>query len=110
MENNELNQLPPAQEPPKENKKMAAALCAILIGTFGVHKFILGYKTEGIIILVINLVMILITVVTCGLGIFITGPVWGIMGTLALIEGIIYLTKTDEQFYEIYQKNKRPWF
>jgi hypothetical protein len=29
---------------------------------------------------------------------------------LGLIEGIIYLTKTDAEFYETYQKNKKPWF
>jgi hypothetical protein len=32
------------------------------------------------------------------------------MGLVGLIEGIIYLTKSDEEFYEIYQENKRGWF
>ncbi len=107
----EPNQLPPSpQQPPVENKKLAAGLCAIMIGTLGIHKFVLGYNTEGIIILVINLVLIIITVITCGFGIIITGPIMAVMGIMALIEGVIYLTKTDEEFYEIYQKNRRPWF
>src|SRR5882724_4386401 len=46
------------------DKKLAAGLCGILLGGFGVHKFILGYTTEGIL-------EIVITVCTCGVGHFI---------------------------------------
>jgi TM2 domain-containing membrane protein YozV len=74
------------------DKKIAAGLCGILIGGLGVHKFILGYTTEGII-------EIVITVFTCGLGHFI-----------GLIEGIIYLTKSDEEFVRTYIQNKKGWF
>jgi TM2 domain-containing membrane protein YozV len=75
-----------------DNKKVIAGVLGILLGGFGVHKFILGYTKEGII-------QIIITFVTCGIG-----------SIVGLIEGIIYLTKSDEEFYETYQKNKRPWF
>ena len=64
----------------------------IVIGSLGIHKFILGYTQEGII-------QIVITIVTCGLG-----------GIIGLIEGIIYLTKTDEEFYQTYQVGKKGWF
>ena len=74
------------------DKKIAAGLCGILIGGLGVHKFILGYTTEGII-------EIVITFFTCGLGHFI-----------GLIEGIIYLTKSDEEFVRTYIQNKKGWF
>ena len=74
------------------DKKLAAGLCGILIGGLGVHKFILGYTTEGII-------EIVITFFTCGLGHFI-----------GLIEGIIYLTKSDEEFVRTYIQNKKGWF
>ncbi|PWT90880.1 MAG: hypothetical protein C5B55_09015 [Blastocatellia bacterium] len=74
------------------DKKIIAGICGILIGSLGVHKFILGYTTEGII-------QIVITVVTCGAG-----------GVVGLIEGIIYLTKTDEDFVRTYIQNKRGWF
>ena len=30
-------------------KKLAAGICAILIGTLGIHKFILGYTTEELV-------------------------------------------------------------
>ena len=75
-----------------ENKKMIAGILAIVIGSLGIHKFILGYTQEGIL-------QIVITFVTCGLG-----------GIIPLIEGIIYLTKSDEEFYETYQANKKGWF
>ena len=77
---------------PGAEKKMPAAICGILLGGFGVHKFILGYTTEG-------LIMIAATVFTCGLA-------W----VVGLIEGIIYLTKSDEQFVQEYIVNKKPWF
>ena len=76
-----------------ENKKVLSGILAILLGGFGVHKFILGYTTEGII-------MIVISAVTC----FTIGPLIG------LIEGIIYLTKSDDEFYETYQAKKKGWF
>jgi TM2 domain-containing membrane protein YozV len=76
----------------EENKKLIAGILGIVIGSLGVHKFILGYTQEGII-------QIVITVITCGLG-----------GVIGLIEGIIYLTKSDEEFYQTYQVGKRGWF
>ncbi|NNC62181.1 MAG: hypothetical protein HKO11_07575, partial [Eudoraea sp.] len=33
-----------------------------------------------------------------------------IPGLIGLIEGIIYLTKSDEEFYNTYQVGKKPWF
>ena len=40
--------------PQQENKKIVAGICGILLGGLGVHKFILGYTNEGIIMLVIS--------------------------------------------------------
>lgn len=83
-----------------DNKKILAGILAIVLGGFGIHKFILGYTKEGIIMLVATLIL---GVVTCG----IAGWVVWIVG---LIEGIIYLTKSDEEFYNTYQVGKKPWF
>ena len=77
-------------------RKLPAGICAILLGAFGVHKFILGYTVEGVILL-------LVSVLTCGLA----AP---LSGTIGVIEGIVYLTKTDEDFVKTYVDNKRPWF
>lgn len=78
------------------DKKIVAGIVAILLGSLGVHKFILGYTTEGII-------MLLVTVVTCG----IAGLVMSVIG---IVEGIIYLTKSDEEFVRTYIQAKKGWF
>jgi len=87
-----------------DNKKILAGILAIVLGYFGVHKFILGYQKEGIILLAITLVGIVLSCI--GVGVFI---VW-ITGLIGLVEGIIYLTKSDEEFYNTYQAGKKPWF
>lgn len=74
------------------DKKVVAGICGILLGGFGVHKFILGYTTEG-------LIQIAITFITCGMG-----------GIIGLVEGIIYLTKSDEEFVRTYIQGKKGWF
>lgn len=78
------------------SKKVGAGICGILLGAFGIHKFILGYTTEG-------LIMLLVSVLTCGFGGF-------VMGIIGLIEGIIYLTKTDSEFIDTYVSHKKGWF
>lgn len=83
-----------------ENKKVLAGILAILLGGFGIHKFILGYNKEGIILIILTVV---IGALTFGLASWV---VW----VVTVVEGIIYLTKSDAEFYETYQRNKRPWF
>lgn len=78
------------------NKKLAAGLTGIFLGSLGVHKFILGYTKAGVITLVVS-------VATCGIG----GTVMGVIG---LIEGIIYLTKTPEEFRLMYLDQRQEWF
>lgn len=77
-------------------KKLVAGILAIILGYLGIHKFILGYTVQGII-------MLLVSLLTCG---FAASIIW----IIALIEGIIYLTMPDEKFYETYIVNKRGWF
>lgn len=78
------------------SKKIPAGILGILLGGLGIHKFILGYTKEGII-------MLLVTVLTLGIG----GLITSIIG---LIEGIIYLTKSDEDFVSTYVTNRKGWF
>jgi TM2 domain-containing membrane protein YozV len=73
-------------------KKLVAGLLAIFLGFFGAHKFYLGYTTTGIIQLIIS-------VCTLGFG-----------SIIGLIEGIIYLTKSDEDFDKTYVEGKKEWF
>jgi TM2 domain-containing membrane protein YozV len=79
----------PAYDP---SKKLTVGLLGIFLGGFGIHKFLLGYSTEGAI-------QIGITVVTCGFG-----------AIIGLIEGIIYLTKSDSEFYWTYVAGRKTWF
>jgi TM2 domain-containing membrane protein YozV len=79
-------------KPAGAEKKIVAGILAILLGGLGIHKFYLGYTQEGIIQLVVG-------VVTCGLA-----------GIVGLIEGIIYLTKSDEEFVATYINGKKGWF
>ena len=88
-----------------ENKKILAGILAIVLGALGVHKFILGYQKEGFILLGITLASY---VLMCAFGIGLLF-VW-IPGLIGLIEGIIYLTKSDAEFYNTYQVGKKPWF
>jgi TM2 domain-containing membrane protein YozV len=78
------------------SKKLAAGLLGIFLGAFGIHKFILGYTTSGVIMLVV-------TVLTCGFAGF-------IMGIIGLVEGILYLCKSDQEFRETYIDSTREWF
>ena len=81
-----------SDKPPGAEKKVVAGILGILLGGFGIHKFYLGYTKEGII-------QIVITFCTCGVG-----------SILGLIEGIIYLTKSDEDFVATYVTGKKGWF
>ena len=43
-------------------------------------------------------------------GILTCGIAPAIVGVVGLIEGIIYLTKPDDEFVQTYVDNERPWF
>ncbi len=87
---------PPVNLPARASNKIAAGVCGILLGSLGVHKFILGYTGTGII-------MLLVTLLTCGMA----SPIMHVIG---LIEGIIYLTKSDEEFVRLYVDGRKEWF
>jgi len=98
----ELKAVPPPIASPsstlasRASNKIPAGICGILLGSLGIHKFILGYTGAG-------LVMLLATILTCG----IAGVVLHIIG---LIEGIIYLCKSDEEFVRTYVDGRKEWF
>jgi|SRR5579859_1229691 len=86
----------PSVPVPGSDKRIVAGIFAILLGYLGIHKFILGYTREGVI-------MLLISLLTCGIGA-------SVMFIIGLIEGITYLTKSDEEFVQTYVLNKKGWF
>jgi len=78
------------------NKKIAAGICGLLLGPFGVHKFVLGYNTEGVI-------MLLVSILSCGMLAI-------VMQIIGIVEGIMYLTKPDEEFVRTYVEGRKGWF
>lgn len=82
-----------------EKSKLVAGLLGIFLGGLGIHKFYIGAKNAGIIMLVIWLA-----------GWIILGLPTLIIGFIGFIEGILYIIKTDEEFYETYEVGKKPWF
>lgn len=86
-------------------KKIAAGICGILLGGLGVHKYILGFNTAGT-------VMLATTLVCSFTGACLIVPILGAMAmsVIGLIEGIIYLTKSDAEFYQLYGVQKKEWF
>jgi len=78
------------------NKKLAVGICGIVVGSLGVHKFILGYQTEGVI-------MLLVSLLSCGMLAF-------VMSIIGIVEGITYLTKSDEDFVHTYVEGRKGWF
>jgi TM2 domain-containing membrane protein YozV/RNA polymerase subunit RPABC4/transcription elongation factor Spt4 len=81
------------------SKRIVAGVCALLFGPWGVHKFILGYPLTGLLTLAISLLGILLFFIP-------TLVMYGV----SIAEGIIYLSKTDDEFVNRYQSGYRLWF
>lgn len=82
----------------RDCNRLAAGLLAIFLGCLGIHKFYLGYQQEGIILLLCG---------TVGWLLVLPGIAAAVIG---LIEGIIYLCQTEEEFQRNYIKGKKGWF
>ncbi|MCO6564314.1 MAG: TM2 domain-containing protein [Apibacter sp.] len=94
--NNNVSEISKDQIKIANDKKLISGICGILLGSFGIHKFYLGYTKEG-------LIMLLVSLLTCGVGAF-------FMSIIGLIEGVTYLTKSDEDFYKTYIVGHKGWF
>ena len=79
---------------------VAAALLAIFLGALGVHKFYLGYNEAGFIMLAVTVVGSLLTF----------GIACAVMTVVALIEGVIYLVKSQTEFDRVYVYGRKEWF
>ena len=80
---------------PRASSKIPAGICGVILGGFGVHKFILGYTGSGII-------MLLVSVLSCG-------ALYPLMHLIGVIEGILYLAKTDDEFVHLYIDGRKEW-
>ncbi|MCL2151234.1 MAG: TM2 domain-containing protein [Coriobacteriia bacterium] len=110
-------QQPPQQQPPQPNygfapqvmpsrqswgsarkDKWVAFVLAWFLGTFGIHKFYLGYRQEGMIMLLVSL----IGGVCFGLGTV-------AMAVIATIEAVRYVMLSQEDFESTYVYGTKPW-
>ena len=79
---------------------VSAGLLAVFLGMFGVHKFYLGCNNAGFIMLAVSIIG----------GICTFGLAAAVMWLIAVIEGVIYLTKSQTAFERAYVLNRRDWF
>ena len=93
----DVEHLPVTGMPPDISfRKLAAGLTAIQVGALGIHKFVLGQNTAGLITL-------LVTLLTFGIGA-------AVMVVIGMVEGVKYLRMSDEEFFETYFVNRKAWF
>ncbi len=82
----------------EDKNKWIAAILAIVLGVWGIHKFYLGKNNAGIIMLLcgtIGWILVLPGIAMC---------------IVAFIEFIIYLVKSEDEFHEQYVAGDRAWF
>ena len=79
---------------PAHKSKIVAGLLALFLGNLGVHRFYLGNTKAGIINLVLFILILPIP----------------ILMLISLIEGIKYLTMSQEKFNQEYVYGHRAWF
>lgn len=82
-----------------QKEKWVAVVLAFFLGALGLHKFYLGYKTEGIIMLVVALA----GSICLGLG-------YVVMSIIAIIEAVKYVILTQEDFERTYVYGSKSWF
>lgn len=115
------------EKPEYLRSRIAAGVLAIVLGGLGIHKFYLGYKKEGALMLACALGLPVIgwalafVIGFCGgmtrvYGISILAIIPTILGFapfivwgFALVEGIIYLTMSDERFNDTHVEHYKGW-
>ena len=88
----------------RSKSKVVAGVLGILLGGLGIHKFYLGITGPGLVMLGLFILGCIMTLV------FIGSFLLFALGIIGFIEGIIYLTKSDEEFEELYVRQRKGWF
>ncbi len=107
-----------------EKTRLAAGLLGIFLGWAGVHKFYLGMNRPAKLQLsvggggfVLSMILANMFMAVATFGIYYIGYLMYTVGftaliaagILGLVEGIIYLTKSDEDFAQTYLTGKKEW-
>ena len=93
-------QQPYAQAAPNTKDHVAAGLLAIFLGSLGIHKFYPGYNTPGFIMLAVTIVGSIFSLGIAGLA----------MVVISIVEGVLYLSKSQTEFEQVYVFDKKEWF
>ena len=73
-------------------------MLALFLGGLGIHKFYLGYEKAGITMLLLGTIGWLLIIPAL------------VNALIAFIEAIIYISKSDAEFEQIYVHNEKQWF
>jgi GYF domain 2 len=97
-------------------KKTASGILGILMGSLGIHKFILGLNKAGTITICCSLFCMPIACILTVLFFFLFPLAILVMilpfifSIVGIIEGITYLTIDREEFYQKYRIEQKQWF
>lgn len=80
--------------------RIAAAVLALLFGAFGIHKFYLGYRKQGLIMFVGAVFSFK----------FLPSFFFGLFVFVGIAESLGYLLRDDRQFAQMHRDLGRPWF
>lgn len=83
--------------------RQKAGLLAIFLGTLGFHKFYLGHWTEGCVHITLGITSLVMVMMLQTLL-----PLVAVV-LFSAMEGVIYLSRTEEQFERDYLKEGRRW-
>jgi len=83
-----------------DKDRVVAGVLGILLGSLGIHKFYLGYRNEGLIMLLVSIIGGCITF----------GIAPAAMAVIGIVEGVIYLMKSQPEFEQIYVFARKGWF
>jgi TM2 domain-containing membrane protein YozV len=80
-------------------KRIVAGVLGICFGGLGVHKFYLGYKTQGLVMLG-----------SFVLGLVFAGIPSAVVALIGFVEGIMYLSLSNEEFTKRHATLQHPWW
>lgn len=80
--------------------KIITGCLALTLGWLGIHKDWLGFRWTGIMLTLLSIVG------GFTFGLIVPLIVWAI----GITEGVLYLTRSDREFYDVYIVGRRRWF
>ncbi|MCR5615527.1 MAG: TM2 domain-containing protein [Saccharofermentans sp.] len=100
--------MPAPVKPKPKKERVTAAVLAFFFGWMGLHKFYLGYTSVGIIYLLV-FIMSLFLIFSFFFTLIGAFTIY-VPFILSFVDGIRYLSKSDDEFQDIYVDGSREWF